>query len=534
MENPPPKIVVKPPTSRPAKRRSQNQLFIVIGVLAALAIGVVLMARGLFSGGSSSAKPEAPKKPVEQTNPTRPKDVEPVVAVTPLIDDDGKTLWASPTAGKPLDLRYLPPGCSLILALRPSELMEHPEAEKLIASLGPRGAASVAELERILGSELSHIEQLLLGMRSAPSLALDVTLVATYEEKQDPNGSGSWTVYAPPPSNGETIVFGSPQAIQEIKEQGDSPPLLRREMEMLAKSSDSERQVTLLVAPNFLFADGQAVFAGPSVPLRDPLFNQLRDELRAVSVSANWSGDFFVEVRAVSTSDLTPTQLSVQLAEQVDRWPQQIEDAVLGLVVDAHGRRVVARLPAMMRVLSNYTRVGVEEDQAVLRAYLPIAAGHNLLMAADLLLEQQTAGPATAVGPVASVPPAPKSVAEKLKKVTSLRFDRDTLETALKLLSEDIEVEIVLAGSDLQLDGITKNQSFGIDLSDQPAEKILQEIVRLANPDKTAESLNDVKQKLVYVIKPKEPSGEDVIIVTTRSQANQRKDELPTVFRPSS
>jgi hypothetical protein len=119
----------------------------------------------------------------------------------------------------------------------------------------------------------------------------------------------------------------------------------------------------------------------------------------------------------------------------------------------------------------------------------------------------------------------PQSVAERLQKKTSLRFERDTLETALRLLSEDIGVEIVLAGGDLQLEGITKNQSFGIDLADEPAERILQEILRLANPDKSATNLADAKQKLVYLVKT------DGISVTTRGQAAQRGEELPAAFR---
>ena len=60
----------------------------------------------------------------------------------------------------------------------------------------------------------------------------------------------------------------------------------------------------------------------------------------------------------------------------------------------------------------------------------------------------------------------------------------------------------------------------------------MQEIVRLANPDKTATSLADPKQKLIYVLKSKEAGGETVIFVTTRGQAIQRKDEVPAVFRP--
>ena len=89
---------------------------------------------------------------------------------------------------------------------------------------------------------------------------------------------------------------------------------------------------------------------------------------------------------------------------------------------------------------------------------------------------------------------------DRLAKVTSLKFAKDTLEAALEQLSQDIGVPIVIRGPDLQADGITKNQSFGIDISDKPAEEILVEILRLANPDKTATGPHDARQKLVYII----------------------------------
>ena len=61
------------------------------------------------------------------------------------------------------------------------------------------------------------------------------------------------------------------------------------------------------------------------------------------------------------------------------------------------------------------------------------------------------------------VKPAAKKavdVAATLARQVSLSFPRDTLEKSLEMLSTEIGVEIVILGSDLQLEGITKNQSF--------------------------------------------------------------------------
>ena len=194
----------------------------------------------------------------------------------------------------------------------------------------------------------------------------------------------------------------------------------------------------------------------------------------------------------------------------------------------------MARFPEMLRKLALYTRSGFESDHAVLRCYLPVTAGHNLLMAAELTVAETpgaatVAEAATSVKAATDVSPA-AGVKEKLAKVTSLKFAKDTLESALEQLSQDIGAPIVIRGPDLQADGITKNQSFGIDAANKPAAEILVEILRLANPDKTATGPNDAKQKLVYIIEQK-PDKTDQIVVTTRAKAAERKDDLPAAFR---
>jgi hypothetical protein len=122
-------------------------------------------------------------------------------------------------------------------------------------------------------------------------------------------------------------------------------------------------------------------------------------------------------------------------------------------------------------------------------------------------------------------------VSDRLARKTSLSFTRDSLEAALEQLSQVIGVEIIIVGPDLQADGITRNQQLGMDLENQPAADILVEILRKANPDKTAASSGDLRQKLLYVIKPKSPGGKEAVFVTTRAAATARGDELPAAFR---
>jgi hypothetical protein len=145
-----------------------------------------------------------------------------------------------------------------------------------------------------------------------------------------------------------------------------------------------------------------------------------------------------------------------------------------------------------------------------------------------LLLTQVDAA-LTDESPAAAADDALQTIEQRLAVRTSLAFPRDSLQRALELLAEDVGVEIVIDGRELQLEGITQNQSFALDLRDQPATDILVEILRRANPDRTAESPADSRQKLVYWIDAAAAGG-GRIIVTTRSAAQKQARPLPAVF----
>jgi hypothetical protein len=256
----------------------------------------------------------------------------------------------------------------------------------------------------------------------------------------------------------------------------------------------------------------------------------------------NWDENFFLELAAMPTLDVSPEKAASQLLERVRQLPDLLEDYVVRLNPQPYGRRVIARFPAMVRKLAAYTRSGFESDCAVLRCYLPAVAGHNLIMGAELTLAEVPgagAGSAVAPGAYASGSPgaeatspgtASQSVRELLVRKTSLRFSRDSLEAALEQLSQDRR-RIIILGPDLQADGITRNQQLAMNIENQPAEEILVEILRRANPDKSATGLSDPRQKLVYLVKPTSPGGPEAVFVTTRARAAERGDTLPPALK---
>ncbi len=223
--------------------------------------------------------------------------------------------------------------------------------------------------------------------------------------------------------------------------------------------------------------------------------------------------NLFLELCVLGPIGQSPDLVAEQFQERMAKLPQLVESDLAALQPHQYARQLLARYPQMIGTLVEFTRTAAQNDQLVLRCYLPTAAAHNLLMGSELALAESTAAAGNASG--GSKPP--ETVAQKLEHVTSLVFARETLERALQLLGDDIGVKIEILGGDLQLEGITKNQSFGLDEKNRPAVEILRKIMLQANPD----------GKLVYVVKPRAAGGEEMLFITTRKAAEKRGDTLP-------
>lgn len=539
-------------SKKPKKNRKRNQLLITAGVIATLALGLgIAVLMSLPEEADQTALPaqqanqqasQADQSTANQSATLQPEasaqrvDKTVQAASDQLIEDNGRTLWVSPTAGQPLPAELLPPGSQLMIWLRPAELFANDVGKESARVFESQVISLAGKLKSSLNLQIQEIESLAVAVRPGETIGtLDVTLVVRPDGFTSVTGSDLNSVPQVQKRGGQSLlefsnkqyVLGNVDTLAEIVElRGESPPL-SREMEQLLEVSDSARHASLLVAPSFLFAEGKPIFSGGAEALEEPLFEQLPDDLRGVLASAHCdSKRFFWELRAAARADLPAPRLSGRFIGQIEKWPQQLQLALLELSPHPHSRRLVANLPAMARVMSRYARRGVINKQVVLNGYLPPTAGHNLLMAAELMLAQQSGG--GTVSSIAASPttsePAEKTIEQRLQQNVTVSFDRDTLEMSLRILAEELEVPISIAGGDLQLEGITKNQSFGLDLQNQPAGQVLVEILRRANPDKTATGPADTKQKLVYVI------GEQKITVTTRAAAKKRGEQLPAIF----
>lgn len=541
-------------TIRPTRKRTSQTALVGFGVgLAAVValIGIaIIQQRGDTTttatpneGTNASAddSAEAPKSETQDALGPTPEETsesasEPGNLAFREVDDDGQTLWAPPTVGEPLSAAYLPNGAQVLVVVRPAELLSTAEGAKLLDALGPGGRWVESHLRATLGIEPSQIKQLTVAFapdaQSVPQatyvahLASEVapeTLLAAWGKPAAAEHQGKKYLQGPrhayylPKDDPRVVVVAPTDTMKQILEL-DGQPLLRGSVEKLLAHSDAARHVNVLFTPSYLLTDGQSLLVGELAQLRAPLREFLDESIEAVLVSAHVGQQLYVEFRAIAPVDRAPLELLELLRGRWEKMPEWVETHVASLEPHPYGRLVVNRFPRMMQLARDFTRGGVDDDEVVLNAYLPQAAAHNLVMGTELTLLESLG---TAAAPVeTAAPAAPRSAAEILRKKISLSFPRDSLDRVMNVMADELGVEIVILGSDLQLEGITKNQSLNnVDERDQPADEILRRLLKMANSD----------GKLVYVIKPND-QGRETIFITTRAAVEKRGEKLPDGF----
>lgn len=497
--------------------------------------------------------PHKPKLPQTKQSPPSPpvKKTDPPTFAQPpeeVIDDDQKMLWASPTSGAPLELKYVGLGAQAALVLRPAALLADAEGAKIIKSLGPAGHTFVQSVESAIGVPLADVEQLTIALypngdlpprasyvvrlkSEIPKSEISEATLAKNWKNVSPSktrdgkklyAGEAYAYYLPAAEKGRVFAAGAVETIQEVAELDGKEPTLVVPFVKLLRSGDNDRHVTFVCEPRLLFGDGRKLFDGASEKLREPLSRFLGDDTQAASVSLHLADDrLFLELRAIGRLEAKPDRLAQSLQARVANLPKQIDDFLLDTDVTRHSKKLLNRFPQMLRELVAFLRADADHDEAILRCYLPAVAAHNFARAAELALHEGS-GAVTPVAHTAPTDPSAATLAARLDKKITLAFPRDTLERSIELWAAESGVKAVILGSDLQLDGITKNQSFGLDEMDQPALAVLRQILKKASPD----------GKLIYVIKPEQAGGPEVVFITTLTAAIKRGDKLPPGIQP--
>ncbi len=539
-----------------------------LGLLAASLVGAVVLLRApKKQAATSDSSAAAAKADAEQASAAAAgggadgagDDVadrkEPGAArptSTTLVDAkgaEGVPYEAPEPVGPPPRLRYLPPGSQLVLLARPAAALATDEGKLFVRSLGPRAAEALAMLARVSGVEPEKIEEIQAGWQAGgPDEVIGGVLVrgvdplppaideaarrealgATDAEEVDGETlyvASVGTVWFPSDAEGRVLFLGPESLVREaVTAHAAADPeavleaALPTDLEELVGMLDGSRHLTLFGSPDYLLHDGRPVLAGPLAKLVEPLGRFFGDSVRAAALSAHFGPDAYLELDAVAPAGTSAGGLAKHLTANVAAMSEAVEEYCNALDPHPYGRKLVMRLPRMLDVVADQVHCGAEGRGAIVNAWLPAHAPHNLALAAELALEQVPRPGGGAVVAAAEGPGAPaaaKGAAEALARPMSLVFVKDTLEKSIQMIADEIGVEMEILGSDLQLEGITKNQSFGLEERDKPAVEILRTILAKANPD----------GKLVYVIRSG-PTGEKVEI-TTRAAVEKRGDTLP-------
>jgi serine/threonine-protein kinase len=470
--------------------------------------------------------------------------VPPASASAPAVQevDDPSLPWASPTTGPPPSLAYLPAGSQLILVVRVADLLGAGDEGRLfLRSLGPAVETHLRGVAAACGCEPADIERLHVGWQTDATGDLVTGWAAwlgggrrlpedeawrerAWGLRRGEVYGGPWTAFwVPERAQGRVLVAAAREPLVALAgESGDDdpepPPALPVELEQLRQTLDGARHLTLLGQPSFLLRGGAKLLEGPLARLAGPLDALVGESVPAAAVSLHFGGDFYAELDAVPTRDVQPAALAADLAARITGYPDAVEAWCASLDVHPHGRRLVLRLPGMLRALVANLRSGAERRQAVVNVRLPRHAGHNLALATELALAQRAdavvAGRAIAAA-------APRTALARLAQPMTLEFAKDTLETAIQMISTEVELPMAIAGGDLQLEGITQNQSFALAERERPAEAILRVILAKADPD----------GRLIYVVR--KIDGVESIVITTREAARKRGETPPPGLGPA-
>ncbi len=198
-----------------------------------------------------------------------------------------------------------------------------------------------------------------------------------------------WSFYVPVADNKPTFIMGEEEAIREVIAMHNAPPVLRREMAQLLATSDAQHQITILGVPSYLygelFQDGNNAMPGDASRIRKALEWLLGDQFTACQLGVHFGDQVYLELRGYGRTAADSRMLAESLANRIREIPERIESHFQQVYPSPYWRQVALRVPEMIRFLADHTRVGVEDDQAIVNSVLPPVAAHNLVFAGNML-----------------------------------------------------------------------------------------------------------------------------------------------------
>ncbi len=482
-------------------------------------------------------------------------------------DDDGSLPWIPPHASQPFSVDMIPPGAHGFIFIRPEAWLESPEGLGIVDLLETEVGPLWKELQSIAGVPPSQIRSIAISIFTGESgwphyayridLKEKITISELRELWKNPTEesldsknsilvSGERAYYIPkqPIVNAtsiETFAVGPKTTIRELAELKGAIAPQRKQIEELLRSTDSKSDLTIVIAPNFLFTDATQVLATYAPTIVSDLETLVGTKMRAGLFTTTLAPQWYVEFRLLGESEQNAGQLVGDLKKRFSEMADKVEAAFVQSPPHPHWRAIAARFPQMLRSLQKHQRFGVENGQTISNFYLPSSAAPNLVLASWMAVQQPMAAPikpATVTN--TSKPLTPEQM---LDRPITIAFDQESLEVALQSISEEanrdlpggtkpLVMEIVSAA--LERDGITRNQQIKeFKHKQQPLRAVLLDLVLRANPIRTVKLPTEADQKLVWILADDlKNAGNKLLQITTRRATTEANITLPTEFIP--
>ena len=488
---------------------------------------------------NASTQPDGPEKPAAASQGGSISPASPYDYV-----DSPEALWAREAPGAPVELRYAPAEVQASIHIRLAALRSHDEGTRILRSLGPSLNSLLDQWQSTAGIESTDMQSMtihLLPQGSTMPKVVVVTQMATqaardqattFDRRNEQQISRANDLAIWFPEDSAYVVTGDARVVQSIAA-GDRA-ILRREMEQLRLASHDTDHLTILANPNFLRDEASGLFTGTRRRLLLGLYDFWNEKAQAVSLGMQLGRVATLEARMIAREDLPPRRFAALTRQQVERLPLVMGDFLGRVQLDPYWQPLAIRFPAMVRFVTEQTRVQDEGKQVVVNTVLPVEAIHNLLLASELSL-------ASEIQPKNVAPLVNRSdwtMEDVLASKVSIRFSQKSLEAAMQDIAEQMRdeltglpfaFEIRIVGTDLEPEGITRNQQIrDFQSTGEPLANVLTQLVIKANPVQTVVSPTETDQKLVWV---KSPEQAGTILITTRNAAAANSVELPTAFQ---
>lgn len=491
-----------------------------------------------------------------------------------VVDDDGRTLWETPTVGFPIDLNYVPAEMRVLISVRPAEIYKTPDGALIFRSLGEDFAKLQSAFEKQSGVPLNNIDHLLLTIHSnagkapRPSYVVTLanplpkdTLLGQWKNPKptpipDKNvdyypGEGDVAYFIPAnditaENEVKRFVMTGVDQIMGMAERDFAPPNVSTQVRQILSMSDVTRHFTAVSAPSFLFNDeGQQLFSGPSHAILDALKTLISLDVPAGMVSMHLQDDWYLELMLKGQLDKDPYQMGSEFKQRFTDNQKNLALYVAGLNNEPYWAQVRMLFAVWTRQVIANMRTGVEDRIMIANCWMPRPAAHNIIAGTELVLAT-TGGGSGGSSSADTVAVADKPKPKSLEELLEVEWEVDIPENDMTLSVDEIRdglrdefkempfnFDIILIGKDLEKDGITKNRKIINFKMNSKLRDVLTSLVVTAYDPKVVKGPSDPLQKLIWVIGPDPNKPEEkAILITTRKAAERDKIELPAEFVP--